>query len=51
MEILVLVETNQEKDITKPSKQVLMTARNIIDSLGGKLTALLIGFDIDSTKV
>ncbi len=48
--VLVLAEINQEKDLTNPSKQVLLTARNIADSLGGNLTVLLIGAGIDLTK-
>ena len=48
--ILVLAETDQNKDISKPSKQVLMTSRNIVDSLGGSLTAFLIGTSIDLAK-
>ncbi|OGI20807.1 MAG: hypothetical protein A3B68_09750 [Candidatus Melainabacteria bacterium RIFCSPHIGHO2_02_FULL_34_12] len=49
--ILVLAENNQDGDITKPSKQVLMTARNIADDLKGKVAALIIGANLDSAKI
>lgn len=49
--ILVLIEINQEKDLTKPSYQVLKTARHIADQIGGNLTCVLIGVNIDSAKL
>ena len=49
--ILVLSEVNQDKDITKPSKQVLMTARNIADQINAELSAVLIGSNIDIGKI
>ncbi|MBI3590561.1 MAG: electron transfer flavoprotein subunit alpha/FixB family protein [Candidatus Melainabacteria bacterium] len=49
--ILVLAEINQDKDVTKPSKQILLTARNIADELKANLTSVLIGGNIDATKI
>ena len=48
---LILAEINQEKDITKPTKQILMTARHLADKSNGNVTSLLIGANIDTTKV
>ena len=48
--VLVLTEINQEKDITKPSVQVLKTARHIADKTSGSLISVLIGANIDETK-
>ena len=45
--ILVLVEITQEKDITKPSVQVLKTACN----LNGNVTAVIIGSELDLNKL
>ena len=45
--ILVLAEIDQNKEITKPSKQVLMTARNFASSL----TAIVIGSSLDEAKL
>ncbi len=47
---LVLAEINQEKDITKPSKQVLMTTRHLADKTNGELIALIISANIDTIK-
>lgn len=49
--ILVLLETNPNKDLTKPSVQVLKTARNICDATNGKLICMLIGANFDSSKI
>ena len=49
--ILVLAETNQEKDLAKPAYQVLKTARHIADQINGKLVSVLIGANVDQAKV
>ena len=49
--VLVLAEINQEKDLTKPSVQVLKTARHIASQLGGNLVSVLISGNIDEQKV
>ena len=49
--VLVLAEINQEKDLTKPSIQVLKTARHIATQINGTLNAILIGANIDSEKI
>ena len=49
--ILVLAEISSEKDITKPSKQILTCAVNIAVKTGGKVTGLLIGTDYKTTKI
>lgn len=49
--ILVLSETNQEKDLTKPTKQVLMTARHLADKTSSTLTAVLFGTNLDTSKI
>ena len=48
--ILVLIEINQEKNFTKPSYQVLKTARHIADQINGTLAGLIITANIDSSK-
>lgn len=48
--ILVLSEINDEKDLTKPSIQVLKTARNIASQTSGSLISVLIGANVDETK-
>ena len=49
--ILVLAEVNQEKDLTKPSIQVLKTSRHIADQVSGNLISVLIGSNLDTAKV
>ena len=49
--ILTLAEINTEKDLTKPSLQVLKTARNIADQATGTLTSVLFGTNIDTSKI
>lgn len=49
--ILVLSEVSQDKDLSKPSIQVLKTARAIADSLSASLITLVIGNNIDSSKL
>ena len=49
--ILVLAEINQDKELTKPSYQVLKTARNIADQINANLTCVLIGANIDNAKL
>ncbi len=48
--ILVLAEVSQDKDLTKPSIQVLKTARNIADQVGGNLVSVLIGSNLNNSK-
>lgn len=49
--ILVLAELDQEKNIAKPSKQVLMTARDIADKLNLSLSCLVLSANIDTSKL
>ncbi len=49
--VLVLTEVNQEKELTKPSIQVLKTARILADKSGGNLTSVLIGNGLDTSKL
>jgi len=49
--ILVLAEVSQEKDLTKPSIQVLKTARNLADKISGSLISVLIGANLDTSKL
>ena len=49
--ILLLAETNQGKELTKPSVQVLKSARTIANQLNGLLTAITISSTIDQKKI
>lgn len=49
-DILVLAEISQEKDLTKPSIQVLKTACQIATQVNSTLVAILIGGSIDELK-
>lgn len=49
--ILVLAELNQEKDLTKPTTQVLKTARHIANQINGNLISVLICSKIDTTRI
>lgn len=49
--ILVLAELDQEKNVTKPSKQVLMTASSIADKLSLDLTCIVLSTNIDDLKI
>ena len=49
--ILVLIETNQEKDLVKSIIPVLKTARHIANNTNGSVNALLIGQGFDSKKI
>ena len=49
--ILVLAELNQERLLIKPSIQVLKTAKNISSKIGGNLTAVIIGANINGEKI
>ena len=49
--ILVLIETNQEKDLVKSVIPVLKTARHIANNTNGSVNALLIGQGFDSKKI
>lgn len=49
-DILVLAEIHKDKDLTKPSVQVLKTARNLADQIGGNLISVLIGSDLGTAK-
>lgn len=49
--ILVLAEVNKEKDLAKPTVQVLRTARDVANKLGANLISLVIGANLDSKKI
>lgn len=49
--VLVLSEINHKKDLTKPSYQVLKTARQIADQINGNLISAIIGVGIDAAKI
>ncbi len=49
--ILVLAEVNAEKDLTKPSIQILKTARKIADQISGSLNVIAIGGNLDPGKL
>jgi electron transfer flavoprotein alpha subunit len=48
--ILVLLEVNQEKDLAKPLYQILKTAKHIANKSNGTLTGLLISGNINESK-
>ena len=49
--VLVLSEVNQEKDLTKPSIQILKTVRHIADKVSGSLISVVIGSNLNAAKV
>jgi electron transfer flavoprotein alpha subunit len=49
--ILVLSEVSLDKDLSKPSIQVLKTARALADSTSSSLITLVIGGSLDSNKL
>ncbi len=49
--ILVLVEINQDKDITKPSSQVLKASRQIANKTNSSLTCVVLGANIDTLRI
>jgi len=49
--VLVLAEVNHQKDLTKPSIQILKTARHIADTVSGSLISVLIGSNLNVAKV
>lgn len=49
-DILVLAEIHEDKDLTKPSIQILKTARNLANQIGGNLISVLIGSDLNAAK-
>ena len=48
--VLVLAEIHEDKDLTKPSIQVLKTARYLADQTKGNLIAALIGSGLNTEK-
>ena len=49
--VVVLTEINQEKGVTKPSVQVLQAARHIVNKLGGELVSVILGANLDVSKI
>ena len=49
--IVVLTEINQEKDVTKPSVQILQAARHIVNKLGGELVSVILGANLDVSRI
>ena len=49
--VLVLAEIHEDKALTKPSMQVLKTARNIANQINGNLISVLIGSNLNESKL